>query len=76
MVEVEWIDSAATPGWGVDVNDGDGLVECRTAGYLVGKDRVSVKIVQSQTSHGSNGEMIAIPRSCVRRITRLQPGRG
>ena len=71
VVEVEWIDSATTAGWHDDFEDGDGLVECRTAGYLYSKDRQSVKVIQSQTSHGQQGEMIAIPRTCVRRITKL-----
>lgn len=71
IVEVEWVDSATTAGWHTDIEDGDGLVECRTAGYMLSKDRTSVKIIQSQTSHGANGEMIAIPRTCVRSIKRL-----
>jgi hypothetical protein len=74
LIEVEWIDSASTNGWQEgDPNDADdgGLVVCRSAGYLWGKDRRAVRIVQSQSTHGSTAEMIAIPRSCVRSITRL-----
>lgn len=71
LVEVEWIDSASTNGWNDDFSDGDGLVNCRTAGYLLSKDRVSVKIVQSQSTHGQIAELMAIPRSCVRSIIPL-----
>lgn len=73
LVEVEWIDSASTNGWrGGDTVDGDdGLSVCRSAGYLIASDRAVVKIVQSQTTQGHTAEQIAIPRSCVRRITPL-----
>lgn len=74
IVEVEWIDSASTNGWqGHDVFEEEaGLIECRSTGYLISKDRVSVKIEQSQSNHGSGAELLAIPRSCVTAITVLK----
>lgn len=76
VVEVEWIDSAATNGWQHEYDNEDaGLILCRSSGYLLSKDRRSVRIVQSQTGHGTHGELIAIPRTCVRSITRLVPKR-
>lgn len=78
LVEVEWVDSASTNGWhrGGDIerehaSDG-GTIMCRSSGYLLSKDRQSVRLAQSQTSHGSVAEIQAIPRSCVRAIRLLR----
>ncbi len=77
IVEVEWVDAASTNGWqrGDDIDreqavDG-GLVECRSTGYLLSKDKRAVRLAQSQTTHGSVSEIQAIPRSCVRSIKKL-----
>lgn len=72
IVEVEWIDSATTNGWHdeFDLDDG-GLITCRSVGYLLSRDRRSVQLVQSQSSHGASAELTAIPRSCVRSIKTL-----
>ena len=76
LVEVEWIDSASTNGWRPE-NDWqqeqneEGLVVCRSAGYMIGKDKQAIRLVQSQSKHGATAEQIAIPRSCVRAIRKL-----
>jgi hypothetical protein len=75
VVEVEWTDSASTRGWRDDMHEGDGLSTCRSAGYLLSKDRTSVKIVQSQSIHGTQAELIAIPRVAVKSITVLRRGK-
>jgi hypothetical protein len=62
VVEVEWTDSASTRGWRDDMHEGDGL-------------STSVKIVQSQSIHGTQAELIAIPRVAVKSITVLRRGK-
>ena len=74
IVEVEWTDAASTNGWQLKVDvdreqaDDRGLIECRSTGYLLSKDRRAVRLVQSQSAHGSVAEIQAIPLSCVRSI--------
>lgn len=69
LVLVEWEDSAFTAGWR------HGKVStslCKTAGYLVEKDKALVVIAMNVSDTGSYGEAMAIPRACVRSIRRLR----
>jgi hypothetical protein len=78
LVEVEWIDSASTNGWqrrgeiDQEQKQDGGLVECRTVGYLLSKDKRSLRLAQSQSSHGAVAEICAIPRSCIRSIREVR----
>ena len=71
IYEVEWLDSAHTPGWRAESTD-YGTSICLTVGYLLHRDRAMVSLVQSQSQHGSVAEIISIPRVAVRSMKRLK----
>jgi len=74
IVEVEWIDSASGANtWNILESHADQLkpLPCKSAGYLVRKDREAVSIMQSQSVSGQYTDAMTIPRSCVRKITVL-----
>lgn len=77
IVEVEWLDSMAFPGW----RDGNDVVErtdCvddmrhRTCGYLVKKTQQYVAVGLSIGWTGTVGDAIQIPRAAVRSMTVLR----
>lgn len=74
-VEVRWIDSMGTPGWGADKTGKGGWKttrhECVTVGTLVKKGRKTVAIALNR-SHYSHGEMIEIPRCAVLSMRKLR----
>ena len=77
-VEVSWVDSAVTKNWDTLAGMNEtGVVECRTIGYLLHLDKNVVKVVQSRYVENPIletrvGDMMAIPRACVRKITPLR----
>ena len=74
-VEVEWIDSQGDSGWRSFVKeraDGPDL-RCVTAGYLFEQKRGYIKIAQSLAAANAADNLIAIPRSAIRKITALGP---
>jgi len=78
LVEVEWVDSCADAGWRAakkERTDHPDL-RCATAGYLFEERRGYVKIAQSLSAHDSVDNLMAIPRSAIRKITRLGPQAG
>lgn len=75
-VEVRWLDTASTHGWHRldELKDDDGMVEIRTVGYLTRSDAKCVQVSQSRhiddaRYHMRVGEVLTIPRRCVRKIT-------
>ena len=76
LVEVEWEDSATTIGW-QSIKRGLKYTSslCRTAGYLLQKNKSGVKIALSlgmDDGQGSMSEMMIIPKSAIRKITLLK----
>ena len=72
IVEVEWDDAAVKGRW-LDKASymAEVPVRCRTSGYLLKSDNRCVVIVQSQGDSGDVADSMAIPRGCVRRVSRL-----
>ena len=69
IVEVEWIDSSSgCSTWRFPEDQDVDALPCKTAGYLLKKDRKSVVIFQSQASSGHVADSMTIPRSCVKEI--------
>lgn len=73
VVEIEWVDSMAYPGW----RDGNALVELcertddtrhRTCGYLVKETQTYVAVGLSVGWTGSVGDAIQIPKESVRTL--------
>ena len=73
IVEVEWEDSCAEMGWHTprDIKGYD-VSHCRSVGYLLGKDRKKVVILQSASDSPSFCEALTIPRGNVKKITYLK----
>lgn len=72
IVEVSWLDACVQGKWGrKDDYLKEGPMLCRTAGYLLKKDKSVVIIVQSQSVAGGVADSMTIPRSCVTKIRRL-----
>ena len=74
LVEVEWVDSCADSGWRSvkkERTDNPNL-RCSTVGYLFEEHRTYVKIAQSLSAHESVADLVAIPRSAIRKMTVLR----
>ncbi len=67
-VEVTWIDSMSTIGWGTAHEEAN--MECTSVGYLLRSRKDRVAIVQNHGPY-SIGEIIEIPKVAVKRIRRL-----
>jgi hypothetical protein len=72
-VEVDWVDSTSRGRWATKTSYLDcRLLRCRTAGYLLVKNREKIIVVQSLCDNGDMTDSMAIPRSCVTKIRRLR----
>jgi len=69
---VEWDDAYSKSGW-TNPNDDLTISKCITVGLLLSEndDRVVVAQNASHTS-GSIGDILAIPRGCIKRIRELK----
>lgn len=73
IVEVEWVDSAARGHWdSIEEYRKHDIVTCRTAGYLLKKNKRAVTIIQSQHAESGLSDAMAIPMRAVTRIRRLK----
>lgn len=75
MVEVEWVDSVRTGGWRTveDYERAAGSAVCRSIGYTFKSNRKDIVLVQSlDPGNGNVTDSISIPRSAVRKVTRLE----
>ena len=71
IVEVEWKDANAGGGWrSREEYEKQRPSACRTAGYLLVRNRQHVIIIQSQDNKGV-ADSITIPRSEITSIKRL-----
>lgn len=73
LVEVTWLDACSCHGWQL-ASDArkDKVIECKTVGRLVRKDRNVVAVVQTVHEDGKVSENWVIPRACVKRIRVLR----
>ena len=69
LVEVEWVDIFATSGWEKleEVNP----PHLHTYGYLVYKDKDTIKVASTKDEHGEWFATHAFPRGCVKKIRPL-----
>ena len=74
IVEVEWGDSLRTGGWR-DIKEYMELTvtpTIKSVGYLLKSNRTAVTLIQSyDPAHNNMTDSITIPRSAVRKVTRL-----
>ena len=74
IVEVEWVDSAATGGW----NPARKFIEsgtsrCRSVGYMIERSNKQIVLVTNLSDDtGNAGEGMAIPTACVKRVRILE----
>ena len=67
-VEVEWIDSVGTSGWGkYERTD----MRCRSVGMLYSRDKDRIVLCLNQSAY-SQGDYMEIPQSAIKRVTRLR----
>jgi hypothetical protein len=73
-VEVEWMDAAVTGGWKSldDQLKESTPVSCRSAGYLLHRDKHRVVIAQNQDQEGKWSDTMTIPASTVKRVRHLK----
>ena len=74
MVYVEWVDSAGMAGWHriEHTPDYHDPLECQSAGFLIHKDQKSITLALQLTNSGQVGELMTIPRQCVRRMVKVK----
>ena len=78
MVYVEWLDSAFHAGWKTESErrpDSYSLSTCNTLGFLVFKSKREIHVAMQFSECGSVGEVMAIPRSVIRRMVKVSPSR-
>lgn len=72
IVLIEWVDSAAYPGWRDIDLEGLRIATCTSVGYLLYKNKDEVCIFQSKSYNGRGVEHIdgqfAIPKGCIKRM--------
>ena len=70
-VEVEWADACQHTGWH-QPGPGDALerLVVRSRGFLVQDTRQHIVVAQSVASNGHIGDLLVIPRGCIRRVRR------
>ena len=75
-VEVEWLDSVMLRfGWQEPAEYQDEFSRpylIRSVGYIVKRTKRELVLVMSWSENGQVGDGLAIPRACVRKITRLR----
>ena len=77
LVEVDWLDSVTTGGWGRPrAFRKKGALRCRTAGYLFSEDEARLVVVQSQAENGDLADSMTIPRAAVLGVAVLREAFG
>lgn len=80
-VEIEWVDSAHTPGWGRpdEIARAASTTHCLSAGYLIFRSKTVVKIATNRHNLKKMpdvadywGEVMSIPAMNVRKMRRLR----
>lgn len=74
LVLVEWVDSLLHPNqWGDIDPPAVRHMRCESVGWLYKKTKKYLHLVSNTDSHGHACGAITIPRSAVRKITKLAP---
>ena len=73
LVEVDWVDSWSSARWENKdtVADDDGVLHCRSVGYVLRRGQKSVVLAASMSESGNVGDRICIPRPCVKTIRKV-----
>ena len=72
IVEVTWVDSCSYNRWAHrDDHESHGPSECKSVGYLIAKDRKSLRISQNMADGDKCDSTMAIPMGCVKRVRRI-----
>lgn len=79
IVEVEWLDSMAFPGWcegnvAIERMDQIDDLRHRTCGYLVKRTQQYIGIALSVGWAGTTGDVLQIPAQAVKRVATLRKG--
>jgi hypothetical protein len=75
LVEVDWVDSASRGRWdSLENYRNEVTAKCRSAGYLITKNKRVVILLQTQSVNTMNDALdsITIPRGCITRIRHLK----
>lgn len=73
IVTIDWVDSCSYGGW--KTNEEIGKFEpamCQSVGFVERSDKDMVVLSQSRSLAGARADQICIPRSCVKKITKLR----
>jgi hypothetical protein len=72
VVEVEWVDSCYHQGWqDTDIAKNKQVSRCSSVGYVIRDDKDQLTIAQGMTSNDNVGDMVAIPRVSIIKVTTL-----
>jgi|TARA_Y100000310_G_C20694565_1_gene824636 hypothetical protein len=73
IYEIEWDDSGGYSGWrDIDACKAkETPAKCRTAGYLLKKDKKIVLMALSLADNDDAGDRVCIPRACITSIRKL-----
>lgn len=75
LIEVVWIDSAFHRGWSKAETKRQemGISECRTAGYFISADKLTLNVATSTADKGASyADGMSIPRAAVKTVRRLR----
>lgn len=71
MQRVEWVDSCGHSGWNDPKTRALNVARCVTVGMRVKGPKDAVCLVLSWSHYGDVGDVMSIPRCCVRKIEDL-----
>jgi|GEM_PF-5722605 len=76
MVLVEWVDAMGHSAWANGQGFALNLGECETIGRLVSRDRTATVVASNRClTNGTIDHAMAIPTSCVTRLSKLSRAR-
>lgn len=70
-VIVEWDDSSSYSPWHND-SDLDIPAKCFSVGVICKDEDRYISVAQSKSSEGNYGDVITIPRGCIKRVRQLR----
>lgn len=75
MLEIEWVDSCSSKGWGSRDYHIKDFAEshCRTVGYLIERSKTSMSLAQSISDDTKNlADVMSIPTVAIKKVRRLK----
>lgn len=76
MVRVTWVDSSFHQGWKDRKKDDVGAANCVTVGMRIASRKDTVAVALSSDEDGKTGDIMAIPRACIKKIELLTVVKG